>query len=114
MGEPRRVGAGFGQAKLAYDAAGLRVDWPFARLRNSMKSRGVSFVPLAQQYLLDCVAPPAIAVMWWFMSRGWAMTVQGEGVSDRTKRRQRIEFLVLLVGLYSLMFGATTYMHFHH
>ena len=67
---------------------------------------------LAQQYLLDTVAPPVIAVLWWLLSRGWATAVQAGQVSDRTRKRQKFGFIAVLAVLYVLMFGATTYLHF--
>lgn len=69
-------------------------------------------MPVGQQYLLDLIAPPIIAALWWFLSRGWATTVQAGEVSDRTRKRQRSGFFLVLGLLYILIFGATTYLHF--
>jgi uncharacterized iron-regulated membrane protein len=69
-----------------------------------------STVPLNQQYLMDLIAPPIGAVLWWIRGRGWAAVVQMGTVSERTKRRQRFECLVVLGLLYALMFGTTTYL----
>jgi len=66
-------------------------------------------LPMAQQILLDIVAPPILAVIWWLKSRSWAQTVQGENVSERTKARQKKEFWILLAVVYLLMFGTTFY-----
>jgi hypothetical protein len=33
---------------------------------------------LWKQFLLDLIAPPLLACLWWLVSRGWASTVQGE------------------------------------
>ena len=68
-------------------------------------------MPLTEQYLLDLIAPPIGAVAWWILSRGWADLVQLGNVSDTTQRRQRKEFVILLIVFYVLMFGATTYFH---
>jgi hypothetical protein len=67
---------------------------------------------LWQQLLLDLIAPPVLACLWWLGSRGWAWTVQGGQVSDQTRDRQKIGFVVVLVGLYGLMFGTTAYINF--
>ena len=69
-------------------------------------------MPLAQQYLLDLIAPPIIATLWWMLSRGWATAVEADEISDRTKKRQRFGFFFVLALIYALMFGATTYLHF--
>jgi hypothetical protein len=69
-------------------------------------------MPLVQQYLLDLVAPPVLATLWWFFSRGTATVFQGGSVSERTKKRERIGFFVVLIAAYLLMFGGTTYLHF--
>src|SRR4029077_20831076 len=38
---------------------------------------------LMKQLLLDLVAAPVVACLWWLFSRGWGLTVQGGQVSDR-------------------------------
>ena len=53
------------------------------------------------QLLIVVFLPPLGACLWRLMSRGWAMTVQGGRVSERTRRRQRIEFWVLLCVMYA-------------
>lgn len=68
--------------------------------------------PLSEQILYDIIIPPVGAAIWWLMSRGWAGTLQGGTVSETTKRRQRIEFFALLVGVYVLMFSITIYGYF--
>jgi hypothetical protein len=66
---------------------------------------------LMQQFLLDLVAPPIGACLWWLGSRGWGLTVQGGRVTDQTRNRQKIGFFVLLAVLYLGMFGTTIYIH---
>ena len=61
--------------------------------------------PLYEQIAIFALAPPIGACLWRLMSRGWAMGVQGGKVSDRTKRRQGIEFWALLAVAYALMLG---------
>lgn len=58
--------------------------------------------PLWFQLAWVIVAPPIGVCLWWLMSRGWATMVQTGAVSERTKRRQRIEFWALLIGTYVL------------
>jgi hypothetical protein len=64
---------------------------------------------LAQQFLLDFLAPPILAGLWWLYSRGWARTVQGDTVSDETIGRQAKGFWIVLVLLYLVAFGGTVY-----
>jgi hypothetical protein len=66
-------------------------------------------LPIARQVLLDVVAPPVLAGLWWLFSRGWATTMQGDDVSQMTVDRQNKGFWFVLIGLYVLMFGATAY-----
>ena len=69
-------------------------------------------LPMSQQILPDVISPPILAALWWSFSRGWANTVQGGEVSQRTKLRQKRGFWIVLIGLYLLMFGATVYFNF--
>lgn len=69
-------------------------------------------LPLYQQILYGMFFPPVGAAFWWLMSRGWAMTVQGGVVSERTKRRQKVEFVVLLIVAYLIMFSIIIYAYF--
>jgi hypothetical protein len=66
-------------------------------------------LPIPQLILLDLVAPPIIAGIWWVMSRGWAGAVQGGSTSENTKQRQAKEFWVVLTLLYLMAFGVTMY-----
>jgi hypothetical protein len=65
-----------------------------------------------QQFLLDLIAPPVGVCLWWLFSRGTAAVLQGGKVSERTKKREKVGFLVLLALGYAIMFGITTYLHF--
>ena len=65
--------------------------------------------PLWEQLLILIAGPPAMAGLFWLMSRGWALTVQGGEASDRTKGRQKIEFWVVLVGMYVIGIGMALY-----
>jgi hypothetical protein len=64
---------------------------------------------MSQMIALDLLVPPIGTCIWWLMSRGWAGLVQGGTVSDKTKKRQKWEFLIILVLAYLLMFGITLY-----
>jgi hypothetical protein len=46
--------------------------------------------------------PPVGASVWWLLSQGWAKIVQGGTISQKTIKRQRTEFWVLLVAAYVL------------
>jgi hypothetical protein len=66
-------------------------------------------LPIAQQILLDIVAPPVLTGFWWLSSREWARSIQGEEISETTKSRQSRGFWIVLGMLYLIMFGGTTY-----
>ena len=66
-------------------------------------------LPVYQQIVLDLLVPPLGAFVWWFMARGWAATVQGGEITERTKQRQKKEFWVILIAAYLIMFGITIY-----
>jgi hypothetical protein len=70
-------------------------------LSHNVKKKRMA-LPLAEQFLLDPVAAPVAACVWWLFSRGWAACVQGSQVSDRTKKRQKVEFAILLALAFSL------------
>ncbi len=66
-------------------------------------------LPVPQLILLDLVAPPVIAGIWWMMSRGWAGAIQGGSTSAKTKARQAKEFWAVLILIYLMAFGVTIY-----
>jgi hypothetical protein len=66
-------------------------------------------LPLFQQTLLDIFIPPIGALVSRLLAGGWASGVQGGNVSNKTKRRQSVEFWVLLGFVYMVMFGITIY-----
>ncbi len=66
-------------------------------------------LPFSEQIMLDLIVPPAGAVAWWLMARGWAGVVQGNNLSQKTKVRQKQELWILLLAAYLLMFGITAY-----
>jgi hypothetical protein len=60
---------------------------------------------VGEQLVTFVFGPPVMAALIWSLSRGWAHTVQGEVVSDRTKRRQKIEFWTVLALMYLFVIG---------
>jgi len=67
---------------------------------------------LEVQLVIIILGPPIIASLWRFMSRGWARTVQGGTLSDKTKRRQKLEFWILLGTMYAMVFCMAIYAWF--
>jgi hypothetical protein len=65
--------------------------------------------PLGDQILTDLLFPPIGACVWWVMARGWAKAIQGENVSEGTKKRQKWGFWMAMGLIYLLMFGVTIY-----
>ena len=69
-------------------------------------------LPLGEQIAAVLLTPPVITALWWLMSRGFASGVQGGDVTERTKKRQKIEFWVLLTVMYLIAFGMAVYAWF--
>ena len=69
-------------------------------------------LPLYQQILLAIFWPPVGTGIWWLMSRGWALTVQGGVISETTKRRQKVELWAVLTIAYAISFGIVIYAYF--
>jgi hypothetical protein len=65
--------------------------------------------PLVEQILIFVLGPPIMAGLFWLKARGWAHTVQGESVSETTKRRQKMEFWVLLSLAYLMAVACVVY-----
>ena len=65
--------------------------------------------PLWEQLAIGFVGPPIMAIIFRFMAREWAMTVQGGTVSQKTEKRQRIEFWGMLIAMYLLVWGMFIY-----
>ena len=74
---------------------------------NPMSRPGAA--PLWEQLAIGILGPPIMAVLFRFMARGWAMSVQGGSVSKETEKRQRIEFWGMLVAMYLSVFGEFIY-----
>ena len=68
-------------------------------------------MPLLGQVVLDLVAPPIGASLWWLYSRGFAGLAYRGDVSETIKKRQNKLFFVVLALLYLVMFGVTLYGH---
>jgi hypothetical protein len=65
--------------------------------------------PLLQEVIFAIVVPPIITLVWWLGSRGLALTLQGGAVSEKTRRRQKRRFWVLLALIYAVVFGMLLY-----
>jgi hypothetical protein len=65
--------------------------------------------PLWEQVITLIAGPPIMTGLWWLMSRGWAANVQGGTASEMTKRRQKMEFKILLIVMYLVGFGMLLY-----
>ena len=65
--------------------------------------------PVWEQVLIGTVGPPILAILWRFRANGWARLVQGGTVSEKTERRQKKEFWILLIAMYALMVGVLAY-----
>jgi hypothetical protein len=65
--------------------------------------------PLWQLILSLIVGPPIMAFLWRLMSGGFAAAVQGGTRSERTVKRQRAEFWIVLIGLYLIGIIVATY-----
>jgi len=50
-----------------------------------------------------------MAIIFKFMARGWALTVQDGNVSRKTVQRQRTEFCAMLLAMYLVVWGFFIY-----
>ena len=64
---------------------------------------------ISKQILVDLSAPPVIAGVFWLMARGWAASIGPGGITTLTKQKLKLEFRIVLVLLYLLVFGETFY-----
>ena len=67
---------------------------------------------LWQEIAFDLLVPFGMALLIALSSRGWAHIVQGSSISERTRRRQKAEFWIVLCVLYAMSFGIFCYAHF--
>jgi hypothetical protein len=67
--------------------------------------------PIWQQLLFIIFGAPIMALLIRVLSRGWAYIVQGGNVSERTRKRQKLEFWIFLCFLYVMVFGIFVYAH---
>lgn len=74
-----------------------------------MSGMNGSATPLWEQLAIVLIGPLVMASIWWLISRGWATNVQEKTVSARTKRRQKIEFWVLIALMYATTIGMLLY-----
>lgn len=64
---------------------------------------------ISKQILVDLGAPPVIAGIFWLMARGWVLLIGPSNMTTLTKPKLRIEFRIVLVLLYLVVFGETLY-----
>lgn len=67
--------------------------------------------PLWQQVLFFVLAPPIMAFLIRILSHGWASMVQGGHVSERTRKRQKLEFWGALIFMYIMLACIFAYAH---
>jgi hypothetical protein len=70
--------------------------------------------PLWQQAVFFLLAAPIMALLIRLLSRGWATIVQGGNVSEKTIKRQRLEFWVVLIFMYAMLACIFGYAHLRH
>lgn len=70
--------------------------------------------PLWQQALFFLLAPPIMALLIRVLSRGWANILQGGNVSEKTMKRQRLEFWVVLIFMYVMLACIFGYAYLQH
>jgi hypothetical protein len=68
--------------------------------------------PFWQQLLFVSVGSPVVALLFKLGARGWATTVQGDRVSEKTATRQRIEFLAMLLSMWIVGIGVVVLNHY--
>lgn len=66
-----------------------------------------------QQVLMIIFVPPVTAAFAHIVSRGWANTVQGGKISERTRKRQKVEFWAVLAFGYVMLFAIFVNAHFY-
>ncbi|MGB8029578.1 MAG: hypothetical protein WCF30_07920 [Terracidiphilus sp.] len=65
--------------------------------------------PFWERALILILGPPIMACLWWAMSNGWARTAQAGTISERTQRRNKVGFWVLLTLMYVMSAGLSLY-----
>ena len=60
---------------------------------------------ISKQVLVNLGAPPVIAGIFWLMARGWVVSVGPGDVTTLTRQKLKIEFRIVLVVLYLVVFG---------
>ncbi|HXS74733.1 MAG TPA: hypothetical protein VN753_01045 [Terracidiphilus sp.] len=64
---------------------------------------------ISKQILVDLSAPPVIAGIFWLTACGWVASIGPDGITTLTKQKLKIEFRIVLVLLYLVVFGETVY-----
>lgn len=66
-------------------------------------------LPIAQQILLDLIAPPILTIVGGLMPHGWVKAIRRSDVSGSIGRVPWFEFWVILGWWYLVAFGVTAY-----
>ena len=67
--------------------------------------------PIWEQLLIFAIMPPIVSLLFGVLARGWANTVEGGKVSEKTKTRQRKEVLAMLGSSYIV--GTLVFIYVH-
>lgn len=65
--------------------------------------------PLWEQLVILILGPPIMTILWWLAARGWALAVQAGSVSERTRKRQKMEIGGVLILFYLIGFSMALY-----
>jgi hypothetical protein len=69
----------------------------------------ISVAPRWEQFVILILGPPIMTSVWWLSARAWALSIQGESASQKTKSRQKLEFTVILVLMYAIALAFALY-----
>jgi hypothetical protein len=64
---------------------------------------------ISKQILVDLIAPPVLAGIFWLMARGWVASIGTGDITTLTKQKLKIECRIVLALLYLVVFGKTLY-----
>ena len=63
----------------------------------------------SKQILIDLCTPPIVAGIFWLMAHGWVALIGPSSTTTLTRQRLNIEFRIVLVLLYLVVFVDTLY-----
>jgi hypothetical protein len=88
--------------------------WAAALLEQSIGRVMAEASPLWERALFFLLAPPIMALLIRLLSRRWAYIVQGGNLSEKTVRRQRLEFVIVLCSMYVILACIFGYGYLRH